>query len=249
MTGAAGDIGRELSRAFSRAGAFVALAGRQLEPVATLARQLEQEGGKALAVAADISRAEDVSRLVEQTLARFGHLDILVNNAALRGPTKPLVEVEQREWEEVLAVNVTGVFLCCRAVLPAMLERRRGKIVNVSSVAGKLAYPLRSPYATSKWALLGLTRTLAQEVGAHNIRVNAICPGPVAGDAMEEVIQIRAQQLGKKVDEVRNLFLERTALGRMVEPKQVADLALFLASPAADSITGQAFSIDSGFAL
>lgn len=220
-----------------------------MEPVATLARQLEQEGGKALAVAADISRAEDVSRLVEQTLARFGHLDILVNNAALRGPTKPLVEVEQREWEEVLAVNVTGVFLCCRAVLPAMLERRRGKIVNVSSVAGKLAYPLRSPYATSKWALLGLTRTLAQEVGAHNIRVNAICPGPVAGDAMEEVIQIRAQQLGKKVDEVRNLFLERTALGRMVEPKQVADLALFLASPAADSITGQAFSIDSGFAL
>src|SRR5439155_24241851 len=130
-------------------------------------------------------------------LKEFGRVDILINNAGISGPTALAVNISRAEWDEMMAVNLTGPFLFSKAVLPAMMERQSGKIINISSVAGKIAYPLRSPYAVSKWGLIGLTRTLAQELGQYNIQVNSICPGPVAGERMQKIIERRAQELNR----------------------------------------------------
>jgi NAD(P)-dependent dehydrogenase (short-subunit alcohol dehydrogenase family) len=160
-----------------------------------------------------------------------------------------LVQVLPADWDEVLAVNLTGAFLCCRAFLPGMIARRAGKIINIASVAGKTAYPLRSPYAVSKWGLIGLTLTLAREVGEHQIQVNAVCPGPVEGDRMRRVIQERAAELGQEPAVVESDYLARTALHRMVTSHDVAALVAFLASPEADNITGQAIDVSAGYGL
>jgi NAD(P)-dependent dehydrogenase (short-subunit alcohol dehydrogenase family) len=148
-----------------------------------------------------------------------------------------------------MAVNLTGAFLCARAVIPHMIERRSGKIINISSVAGKLAYALRSPYSASKWGMLGLSRTLAQELGPHNIQVNAICPGPTGGDRMQGVIAGRARELGRSEEEVESLYVEGTALKRMVDPKHVAAAVVFLVSEEGNSITGEALDVSAGYAL
>jgi NAD(P)-dependent dehydrogenase (short-subunit alcohol dehydrogenase family) len=146
-------------------------------------------------------------------------------------------------------VNLTGAFLCSRAVIPQMMSQGSGAIINIASIAGRLAYALRSPYAVSKWGMLGLSRTLAQELGPHNIRVNAICPGPTAGDRMNTVIEGRAKGLGLPREEVERNYLEGTALKRMVDPAHVAAAVVFLASNEGSSITGEAIDITCGFSL
>src|SRR5262249_55933723 len=157
----------------------VVVAGIAPDELQRVAGEIEQLGQLGLAVLADVSRADQVGGMVDQTLAAFGRIDVLVNNAALIGPTAPLAAVDPADWEQVLAVNLTGAFLCVRAVLPTMMHQRSGRIINMSSIAGKIAYALRGPYAVSKWGLIGLTLTLAKEVGEYNIQVNAVCPGPV----------------------------------------------------------------------
>jgi NAD(P)-dependent dehydrogenase (short-subunit alcohol dehydrogenase family) len=158
-------------------------------------------------------------------------------------------EIRRGAWDEVLAANLTGAFLCCRAVLPQMIAQRSGKIINISSIAGRTAYPLRSPYAVSKWGLIGLTRTLAAEVGPHQIQVNAICPGPVDGERMRQVIQTRADELQRTYEDVEREFVSKTALQRMVAADDVADLVAFLASASGNSITGEVIDVSAGFGL
>ncbi len=153
------------------------------------------------------------------------------------------------DWDEVLTVNLTGAWLCCQAVLPEMIARRAGKIINIASMAGKIAYPLRSPYAVSKWGLIGLTLTLAQEVGVYQIQVNAVCPGPVEGERMRRIIRDRAVALGQVPEEVERAYVEPAAMKRMVRAEDVAALVAFLASPEADNITGQAIDVSAGFRL
>jgi len=197
----------------------------------------------------DVRREGDVRRVVARTLARFGKLDILVNNAAVRGATAPAINLSRRQWHEVIETNLTGPFLCARECLKVMMSRREGVIINISSIAGRIAYPLRAAYAASKWGLIGLTKTLAHEAGSSGVRVNAICPGPVEGEAMEEVISQRARATRTSIEAVRKQFLRPVALGRMVTAQDVSRMVVFLCSDAARNITGQVIGVDAGFGL
>lgn len=192
-----------------------------------------------------------------QAEAALGPIDVLVNNAGIPGPTAPATEISTADWERVLAVNLTGPFLCAREVLRGMISRRKGaaaatragnSILNIGSIAGKISYPQRAPYASAKWGLIGLTMTLAEEAGPYGIRVNCICPGPVEGELINEVIAARAKATGLSPEVVRQKFVALTMLKRMVRPEDVAAIALFLASETAAAITGQAIDVSGGLA-
>ncbi len=261
VTGASRGLGRAIARAFAGEGARVALVSTRAEGVKQVADEIAAAGGEALPLAGDVSNEADVRRFVGQGERTLGPIDVLVNNAGITGPTVSVTEVVLADWERVLAVNLTGVFLCTREVLRGMITRRSAAaagqarthhsaaaIINIGSIAGKISYPLRTPYASAKWALVGLTLTLAEEVGRYGIRVNCICPGPVAGELLESVITARAQAMGLPPETVRQKFLGFTMLKRVVQPEDVAATVLFLASDAAASITGQALDVTGGIA-
>jgi NAD(P)-dependent dehydrogenase (short-subunit alcohol dehydrogenase family) len=249
VTGGGHGIGRAIALAFAREGAHVLVCGRnqeRLEQTAADIRKLERQG---LAMPCDVAREDQVDAMVQATVCAFGQVNILVNNAGIVGPTAPITKVTLAEWNETMAINLTGAFLCAKAVLPGMVERGSGKIINISSVAGRIAYALRAPYAVSKWGLIGLTRTLAQEVGPHNIQVNAVLPGPTAGERMQRVISERAEQMHLSLEEVEQQYVSATALRRMVDPEQIAATVVFLASSESDSITGQSVEVTAGMGL
>jgi NAD(P)-dependent dehydrogenase (short-subunit alcohol dehydrogenase family) len=249
VTGGGRGIGLEIALALSQEGADIVVSGRQLDVLEQTATEIESQGRRAVAIVTDVTDELQVNELINKTLATFGRIDVHVNNAGIAGPTAAVTNLSREAWDEVMAVNLTGAFLCSRAVIPHMSERRSGKIINISSVAGKMAYALRSPYAASKWGMIGLSASLAQELGAYNIQVNAICPGPTAGERMTSVIAGRAKELGRSADEVERLYLENTALKRMVDPKHVAAAVVFFCSEAGDSITGEALEVSAGYAL
>ena len=249
ITGGGKGIGRAIAAVFAREGASIALCGRNRKPLEKVADELTELGVQVMIAACDISKEQEVTRLVDATVERFGGLTLLVNNAGVTGPTAPVVEVNLKDWNETLDTNLTGAFLCSRAALKYMIPRRRGKIINIASIAGTMAYPLRAPYSVSKWGMLGLTRTLAAELGEFNIQVNAICPGPVRGERMQTVIERRAAELGQSNEEVAQSYVASTALKKFVDPEHIAEQVALLASPSGDSTTGQVFTIDCGFAL
>lgn len=249
VTGGGRGIGKEIVLALVREGANVVLAARDEQALLDVAQQVRNMDRRAHVVKTDVSNEDQVNAMVDATIKEFGRVDILVNNAGVVGPTAPVADVTREQWDEVLAINLTGAFLCARAVIPHMLERRSGSIINIASIAGKLAYALRSPYAVSKWGMLGLSRTLAQELGEYNIRVNAICPGPTAGDRMRGVIARRAKELGRAEAEVEKTYLQSTALKNWVDPANVAAAVVFLASAEGSSITGESIDISSGYGL
>lgn len=249
ITGGGKGIGRRIALLFAEEGADLVLAGPELSDLERVKQDIEALHRRCLARKADVADEDQVSAFIEAGIKEFGQIDILVNNASVLGPTVSLVNLKQTDWDHELAVNLTGPYLCSKAVLQGMMERRKGKIINLSSVAGQRAYPLRSPYAVSKWGLIGLTRTLAQEVGPYNIQVNAVAPGPVRGRRMERVIEERAKETGAPIGEVEKGYLDALALGRMVEEEDVARMVLFLASKEGDNITGQVFNVCSGYKL
>lgn len=269
VTGASRGIGRAIARAFAAEGASIALVSRCADALKHVGDEVAASGGRALPLEGDVSNETEVRRFVAQAERALGPINVLVNNAGIPGPTAAVTEISLADWERVLAVNLTGVFLCSREVLRAMLGRKSGAastasagrsqtngpairtagaIVNIGSIAGKISYPQRTPYASAKWALIGLTLTLAEEVGRHGIRVNCICPGPVEGELIDEVIAARARSAGLPVEAVRQRFVALTMLKRMVPPEDVAAAALFLASDAAANITGQAIDVSGGIA-
>ena len=249
VTGGGHGIGKTIALALAQAGAGVLVCGRHESTLQETANEIQAIGQRAIAYVCDVSRESEVRAMVDTAARELGKVDLLVNNAGIVGPTKPVTGVTLAEWDETMAVNLTSAFLCARAVLPAMIERRRGKIINISSVAGRMAYALRAPYAVSKWGMIGLTRTLAQEVGPQNIQVNAILPGPTAGERMKRVIDRRAAELGQSVAEVEQQYVGDTALKRMVDPEHVAAAVIFLASSEGDSITGQSIEVTAGLGL
>jgi NAD(P)-dependent dehydrogenase (short-subunit alcohol dehydrogenase family) len=246
VTGGGRGLGRVIALACAREGADLVLASRSVEALQETRAEVESLGREALVVPTDIRHEDSVRNLAEQALARFGHIDILVNNTGITGPTAPLWEITPAEWEETFAVNVTGAYLCCRAFLPSMIERRSGSILFISSMTGKRPLFGRTPYAAGKIALVGLARTLAWETGPYGIRVNVISPGPIEGERVERVIRNQAQAEDISEDEARRRFTSSSPLGRLVPPGNIADAVVFLASDKAASITGEDLNVSAG---
>ncbi len=192
----------------------------------------------------DVSDRGAVQGMVADAVRKLGGLDVLVNNAGIGGPTQPVHELDPADWDKVLRVNLTGAFDVTRCAIPHLIRSAGGAIINMSSAAGRFGYPNRSPYSASKWALIGFTKTLAMELGEHSIRVNAIAPGAVAGERVERVFQGRAQASGRTVEEEKRLQLVNQSLKCFVDPQDIAQLAVYLASDAAKSISGQVLPID-----
>ena len=248
VTGGGRGIGRSIARALSLAGYDLVLAARSESELKGVAGEIEQTGGRAVAVATDLRSRPQIDRLAETAIG-FGPVDLLVNNSGIAGPQGMMWELDPDEWSETMAVNVDAVFLCSRALLPAMIERRRGSIVNIGSITGKRPLLGRSPYATSKLALVGLTRTLALETGPFGVRVNLISPGFVEGPRIDWVIDRQAEARGVASAKVREDFTAQSPLGRLTSPQDVASAVVFLASDAAAAITGADINVNSGVVM
>lgn len=246
VTGGGKGIGKAVSLLFAREGAAVVVNGTDKEAIEAVAGEIQASGGRALAHQADIADESLVEKMVATTLTEFGRVDILVNNSGIMGPTAPAVKVSREDWDRTFAVNLTGAFLCAKHALPDMINRRTGAVINITSVAGLGGYALRSPYSASKWGMIGLTKTLALEVGRYGITVNAIAPGPVRGERIDNVIRRRAEEMGRAFEDVQAEYLELTALKRMVENEDVAAMALFLVSDEGRNITGETINLSAG---
>ena len=191
----------------------------------------------------DVADSGQVTELFESVRQNWDGLDVLVNNAGIAGPTAPVERVELEEWNRTLAVNITAQFLCVREAVPMLKQAGGGAIINLSSVAGRLGFPLRTPYASSKWAVVGFTKSLAAELGPDNIRVNAILPGAVAGDRIESVIRAKASAREVSYEQMREQFLQQNSLRQFVGADEIAQMALYLASDTGRAISGQAVSV------
>ena len=241
VTAGAGGIGAAIARAFHEAGARVHICDIDRSAL----DRLTQEAPGITASMADASVAADVDAVFADLQGTLGGLDVLVNNAGIAGPTGPIDEIDTAGWERTMAVNLNSQYYFARRAVPLLKQSTTNPcLVSMSSVAGRLGYALRTPYAASKWGIVGLTKSLAIELGPQGIRANAILPGTVAGPRMEGVIAARAAALGTSVEEVRQQYLSKISLRRMVSPEEVAALTLFLCSPAARNISGQAISVD-----
>lgn len=240
ITAGAGGIDLAIARAFHAQGAGVYLC--DVDEAAL--RRVEAELTGVVAVRCSIGERDAVTAMVADAAARLGGIDVLVNNAGIGGPTTPLHELDPAEWDRVLRINLTGAFDVSRCAIPHLIRSGRGVIINMSSAAGRFGYANRSPYSASKWALIGMTKTLSLELGPHGVRVNAIAPGAVAGERAERVFQGRALASGRSIDEEKRMGLANQSLKELVEPQDIAALAVFLASDAARSISGQVIPID-----
>ena len=239
VTAGAAGIGRVIARHFIAAGARVFVCDVDKSALATF---LAENPGAA-GTLADVADAAQVDALFTATRQALGGLDILVNNAGIAGPTQKVEEIAIDAWDKTIAINLNGMFYCTRRFVPLLKASGGGSIVNLSSVAGRLGYPLRTPYAASKWAVVGLTKSLAMELGPDGIRVNCIQPGLVAGPRIDRVIQAKADAFGISYDEMKTRLLKTVSLRRMVTAEDVAETALFICSKAGASITGQALSV------
>ncbi|MGW7421636.1 SDR family NAD(P)-dependent oxidoreductase [Streptomyces sp. NPDC054813] len=227
ITGGGGPLGRAFALALADAGARVVLVGRNEQALAEAAAKV---GEAARTAVCDVSDPASVRTLARQLADE--EVSLLVNNAGVAGPVRPLVDIDPHEWDDVFAANVRGVYLMCRAFLPPMLAAGRGDIVNVASVSGKRPLLHRTPYTASKMALIGLTRTLAGEVGPEGVAVNSLSPGPVRGPRMDRNFRLTAELTGCTVEEAERDFVSRAALGRLVEEDEVAQaLVALLAMP------------------
>jgi NAD(P)-dependent dehydrogenase (short-subunit alcohol dehydrogenase family) len=240
VTAGAGGIGRAIVETFHQQGAKVHTCDIAAEPLGATAAELP---GLATTVA-DVADPAQVDRLFDEAVAWMGGLDLLVNNAGIAGPTGPVETMDVAAWDRTLAVNISSQFYCARRAVPLLKAAGGGLIVNLASVAGLFGYPLRAPYAASKWAVVGLTKTLAMELGDAKIRVNAICPGLVEGPRIEGVIRARAEAKGEALAVTREKYLHQNSLHTFVLGQDIADLILFLCSPAGRKISGQALALD-----
>lgn len=241
VTAAGSGIGRAMAETFAAAGARVHVTDiAEAALNGTLAALPTASGSLG-----DAARASDVDRVRADVLARLGGLDILVNNAGIAGPTGGVEGYGDAEVERTIQVNLTSHFYFLSRFVPMLKASAQSpSIIAMSSVAGRLGYSYRTPYAATKWAVVGLVKSLAAELGPDGIRVNAILPGPVQGERMDRVIAERAQVTGVSLDEMRADYLKKASLRRMVEASDVANMALFLASDLARNVSGQVISVD-----
>lgn len=239
VTAGAQGIGRSIAEAFLAAGADVHIcdvndaflaAAEETMPAASRSKT-------------DVADEEQVDAMFAALRERWGSLDVLVNNAGIAGPTAPLADTSLADWNRTIAVNLTGAFLCARRAVPMLLAAKGGSIVNLSSAAGRLGFPLRTPYSASKFGIIGLTETWAMELGPSNIRVNAILPGIVAGERQERIIAAKAAAYDIGHEEMRQRLLSAVSLRKMVTAEDIANQILFICSPAGAAISGQSLSV------
>jgi len=240
ITAGASGIGLEIARAFFAAGDRVFICDID---VAGLARA-EAEMPGVRSAACDVADRGQVATMVAGAVEALGGLDVLVNNAGIGGPTVPVEEYDPEAWDQVLRVNLTGSFDVTRLAIPHLKRSAAGSIIMMSSAAGRFGYANRSAYCATKWALIGLAKTLAMELGEYGIRANAILPGAVEGDRAQRVFEGRAKQSGRSIEDIRAEAMRVTSIKRLVDPRDIAALAVFLASDAAKSISGQMIPID-----
>ncbi|MDR5747796.1 SDR family oxidoreductase [Caballeronia sp. LZ029] len=245
ITGGASGIGLVIARAFIDAGARVHVCDASPDAIDALTKaEASAECNAITSTLADVSDKEAVERVFADVQSGLGGLDVLVNNAGIAGPTGGIEELDVDEWEETIDVNLNAQFYFARRAVPMLRDAHGGgTIIALSSVAGRLGYAFRTPYAATKWAVVGMTKSLAIELGPSNIRVNAIQPGIVKGPRIERVIAARAKQLNLPYEEMEKQYLAKISLRRMTTPEEIAATALFLCSPAGSGISGQAISV------
>ena len=243
ITGASKGIGRVMSRLFAREGAKVVCAARSDALVNETVALIRSAGGDAIAVVGDASVEKDAQAIVDAGVKAFGRLDTLVNNAGDGGPTKQVQDYTTEDWFYTINSCLTSAYLCSRFAVPAMIAAGRGAIVNIASMAGRRGLAYRVGYCAAKAGQIGMTYGLALELGRHNITVNAIAPGAVAGDRIDRVIQSQAEVRGVDVEQMRESFVERSPLRRMSTAEDIASLAVFLCSDHARNISGQCIPV------
>jgi NAD(P)-dependent dehydrogenase (short-subunit alcohol dehydrogenase family) len=242
VTGGGTGIGRAIAETFAEAGARVVVAGRSLDSLEQVARAT---GG--LAVACDVTSLEQVERLFETTIAAFGRVDVLVNNAGGSGPVGALADVDMDAWRDCIELNLFGAMHCMRVAARHMSAQGSGSIINMSSRMGLHGYPMRTAYCATKFAIIGMTEALAREIGPAGVRVNALCPGAVSGELMDRVIARRAEAEGRPAEAIiKENYTDVAALRRWVDPREVATAALFLATDASSAVTGERIQVDAG---
>jgi len=240
VTAGAAGLGLEIARAFLQSGDRVVVCDAD-----TLALQrLQQQGEPLLGLLCDVTDRAACARMAADAAAHLGGIDVLVNNAGVAGPTGLLEDLDPLAWDQTVAVNLTGTFNVTRHVIPWLKRERGGAMINIGSAAGRLGFPQRSAYSATKWALVGLTKTLAIELGPWNVRVNAVLPGAVDGERLRRVIAAKAQARGVAEDVVLGEVMAGMSLKRLVTPQEVAATVRFLASPAAVTISAQAIAVD-----
>ena len=239
VTAGAAGIGLQIARAFLGERARVHVCDIDEQALAAL-----QDRDPALSwTRCDVSDRADVDRPFDEGIRHLGGLDCLVNNAGIAGPTGRIDEIDPADWDRCIAIDLTGQFNCLRLAVPHLRRSTNASIVNVSSLAGRHGFPLRTPYAAAKWGVIGLTRSLAMELGANGIRVNALLPGIVAGDRQQRVLEAKAKARGISFAEMEKLAFSYTSIREYVTPQQLADLVVFVASPRARTVSGQSLSV------
>jgi NAD(P)-dependent dehydrogenase (short-subunit alcohol dehydrogenase family) len=246
VTGGGSGIGRAICINMAKEGAKIAIPDINLDGARETADIVEKEGGTALPIKTDVTRKPEVQAMVADVLGAYGQIDILVNNAGtdIKGG---VTELEESTWDKIMNLNLKGVFLCTQAVLPSMIEHRSGRIVNISSMAGKTGEPFTSPYCASKFGVIGFTQAVALEVGQHNVTVNAVCPGPVETELIKQSVAQSAELKGMSPEDFfQSFFVDPTPLGRIAQPLDVARAVIFLASDEAEFITGTTLNVSGG---
>lgn len=246
ITGGGQGIGRAVALAYAREGADIAMAAPNTDDMARVCEEVAALGRRAQAWPLDLRDAADLPAVRDAVLGEFGRVDLLVNNSGIPGVTAAVHELEEADWDEVMNVNLKGMYRVSKAFLPAMIERKQGAVVNVASLVGKYGYAFRSPYCVSKWGVIGLTLTMALELAPHGIRVNAVAPGAVTGQRLDRVFEGLAGARGTTAEAVREGMMGSIPLRKIVDPEEVAPTCVFLASDEARMITGEVIDITGG---
>jgi NAD(P)-dependent dehydrogenase (short-subunit alcohol dehydrogenase family) len=248
VTGAAAGIGRHIALRLAQEGARLVVG--DIQAATATVDAIRAAGGVADYVACDVSDEDSVGAFAAQAREVCGgRIDILVNNAGINGDAQLVRDMPLASWEKTLRVNLTGTMLVTREIIPTMVDGGGGRIVNIASNVARRGLPLRADYVASKWGIVGLTQTLALELVEHGIRVNAVCPGPVEGDRIEQVMGMHAAAEGTTVADVRRVWAAEAPMKRLIEPDEVAAVVHFLVSDDSSAMTGQALNVTGGFIM
>ena len=239
VTAAAAGIGRATARMFADHGANVWVCDVDAPALADVCRHERIDGH-----VADVGDTDSIDRFMTEALTALGGIDVLVNNAGIAGPGGHIEDLDPTEVTRTMDVNVTSMFRTSRHAIPAMKQARSGLIVNISSTAGYLGFPYRSPYAAAKWAVIGFTKTMAMELGEFGVRANVICPGSITGERMDHVIELESLASGRTADDIRAGFAAQVSMRTFIDPDEIAQTICFLASPLGLKISGQVLSVD-----